>query len=243
MSISIISLKTFVIAVVLLSFVSSCSKRQGAVLLFTKTEGFRHQSIEESIPLVADLLRGKNLKVRVSEDASIFNDDSLALFEAVIFLNTTGDVLNDAQQEAFQQFIRRGGGFVGIHAATDTEFDWPWYNGLVGAYFDGHPKIQDATMHCVDASHPLCSSQSSYTINEEWYNFKSISPTINVIMTLDESSYAGGTNGKYHPIVWQHHYDGGRSFYTGIGHKIETYRDSLFIEQLTAGIDFVMGNQ
>ncbi len=162
---------------------------------------------------------------------------------AVIFLSTTGNVLNNAQQADFERYIQAGGGFVGIHAATDTEYKWPWYNQLVGAYFNGHPAIQSARLKVVQAQDPSCQHLPPvWPLKEEWYNFKSLNPDIQVLVEIDESSYEGGTHGKNHPMVWKHHFDGGRSFYTALGHKEETFSDPLFMQQLMAGINFAIGD-
>jgi cytochrome c len=213
------------------------------VLIFSKTVEFRHNSIEEGIKSIKNLLESKNIQVDATEDAVFFNEDSLKQYAAVIFLNTTGNVLNNIQQADFERYIQAGGGFVGIHAATDTEYNWPWYNQLVGAYFEGHPAIQDANLKCIKKEDACCQHiPETWTFNEEWYNFKSINPDIEVLMEIDESSYEGGTNGVNHPMVWKHDYDGGRSFYTALGHKKETFIDPIFLQQVFAGIEFAMGN-
>lgn len=123
----------------------------------------------------------------------------------LLFLSTTGNVLNDSQQEAFQSFIRDGGGFAGIHAATDTEYEWPWYGKLVGGYFESHPHIQNATVKVVDRIHISTKHlPASWERKDEWYNFKSLNPQVTVLALLDEKSYEGGTNGENHPIAWYH---------------------------------------
>jgi len=187
-------------------------------------------------------IESKNIQVDTTENAIYFTEDSLKQYGAVIFLNTTGDVLNSRQQADFERYIQAGGGFVGIHAATDTEYNWPWYNQLVGAYFDGHPPIQDATLETLNKEDACCKHlPETWSLHEEWYNFKSINPSIEVLMEVDESTYEGGTNGEKHPIVWKHHYDGGRAFYTAIGHKAETFSNPIFLQQVFAGIEFAIG--
>lgn len=221
----------------------SCgSEKQKKVLVFSKTAEFRHQSIEQGVASIQQMLETKGIQVDTTENAAYFHEDSLQIYSAVIFLNTTGDVLNSNQQADFERYIQAGGGFVGIHAATDTEYHWPWYNQLVGAYFDGHPAIQDATLNIIEKEDPTCQHlPESWSLNEEWYNFKSINPDIEILVEIDESTYEGGTNGESHPIAWKHHYDGGRSFYTAIGHKEETYADPLVLQQIYAGIEFAIG--
>ena len=157
-------------------------------------------------------------------------------------MNTTRDILNNVQQADFERYIQAGGGFVGIHAATDTEYDWPWYTKLVGAVFNGHPRIQEAKLQITNHDHEATATLDSvWTKADEWYNFKTINPDITVLITLDEGSYEGGTNGKQHPISWYHQYDGGRAFYTEMGHTEETYESPIFLSHLLGGIDYAMG--
>ncbi|MGH8221983.1 MAG: ThuA domain-containing protein, partial [Woeseiaceae bacterium] len=124
-----------------------------AVLVFSKTAGYRHVSIEDGVAMLRDLGREQGFAVEHSEDAGLFSDDSLPRFAAVVFLSTTGDVLDAGQQRSFERYIRNGGAYLGIHAAADTEYDWPWYVGLVGAWFDGHPEIQAADVVVEDPRH------------------------------------------------------------------------------------------
>jgi len=191
---------------------------------------------------ISQFLRSKEILVDATEDAKYFAEDSLKNYSAVIFLSTTGNVFDSRQQVEFERYIQAGGGFVGIHAASDTEYNWPWYNKLVGAYFDGHPPIQDAILRNLSREDPCCSHlPEEWKLNEEWYNFKAINPNIEILVEIDESSYNGGTHGKNHPMVWRHNYDGGRSFYTAIGHKDQTFDDPLFLNQIFAGIQFAIG--
>ena len=213
------------------------------MLLFSKTIDFRHNSIEDGAQSLLELLKSKNIKVDLTENAEYFTEDSLKQYATIVFLNTSGNILNNTQQADLERYIQAGGGFVGIHSATDTEYNWPWYNGLVGAYFDSHPNIQDANLRCTNEGEACCKHLPEvWTLNEEWYNFKSINPNIEVLMEVDESSYSGGTNGEKHPVVWKHEYDGGRSFYTALGHKKETFKDPLFLEQLWVGIEYTVGD-
>jgi len=165
----------------------------------------------------------------------------LKKYSAVVFLNTTGDVLNHIQESAFERYIQAGGGFVGIHSATDTEYDWPWYNKLVGAYFDGHPKIQEASLQVLNNTHvSTMGFDVNWTRTDEWYNFKDIYSGIDVLVEIDENSYEGGTNEGQHPMSWFHDYDGGRSFYTGMGHTEESFHEPQFLKHLLGGIQYAM---
>ncbi|UNY99595.1 ThuA domain-containing protein [Zhouia spongiae] len=212
-------------------------KNEENVLLFTKTAGFRHQSIEDGAALIKRLGKENDFNVIHSEDSSIFNDDSLKNIDLIIFLSTTGDILNSEQEKAFKKFIHDKKAFLGVHAATDTEFEWEWYGKLVGAYFDNHPKTQTARLEVLDTSHPSCSHLPEvWNRTDEWYNFRDINPAIKVLINLDEMSYEGGKNGAEHPIAWFHLYKGSRVFYTGGGHTKESYKEKNFIRHLLGGV-------
>ncbi len=224
-------------------FAISCTSREKAILVFSKTSGFRHGSIEAGISALQKIGIENDLKVTITEDARYFVEDSLQQYATVLFLNTTGDILNDVQQADFERYIQAGGGFVGVHAAADTEYDWPWYNKLVGAVFDGHPKVQEATLQIADYDHLSTTSlDSTWIKSDEWYNFRSINPDINILIKIDEDSYEGGTNGENHPISWFHEYDGGRAFYTEMGHTDDTFKNPKFLAHLKGGIQYAMGN-
>ncbi|MEZ4659896.1 MAG: ThuA domain-containing protein [Caldilineaceae bacterium] len=208
------------------------------VLVFSKTVAFRHASIENGLAAIQALGAENNFAVDHTEDAALFTDENLAQYQVVIFLNTTGDVLDDAQQAAFERFVRAGNGYVGVHAASDTEYNWPWYGELLGSWFANHPAIQEATIQVVDANHASTSHLPTVWVRtDEWYNFRTALPTsINVLLNLDESTYSGGQMGAQHPIAWQHEFDGGRAWYTGMGHTAETYDEPLFRQHLLGGI-------
>ena len=219
------------------------SKREINVLVFSKTEGFRHSSIEVGQEAIKDLGKKHGFSVDITEDAEVFNEEDLSKYNVLIFLNTTGDILNETQQIEMNRFIQAGGGFVGIHSAADTEYKWPWYNKLVGAYFQSHPPgTHQATIHKVDNEFTATSHlPSEWSIEDEWYNYKDIIPEMNVLLNLDESTYEGGENGENHPISWYREFDGGRMFYTGLGHREEIFADENFLNMLWGGIDYVAG--
>lgn len=213
------------------------------MLIFTKTEGYRHASIPDGVEAIRQLAADNNRAADHTEDASIFTSDSLDAYQAIIFLNTTGNILNEDQQAAFKSYIQQGGGFVGIHAATDTEYEWPWYGEMVGAYFDSHPQIQQARLEVIDRNHPSTRSLPEEWIRtDEWYNFMDINPAINVLINLDESSYEGGENGENHPAAWYHEFEGGRVFYTAGGHTSESYSSKQFLNHVWGGISYVVEN-
>ena len=213
------------------------------VLIFSKTEGYRHASIPAGISAIEQLGDENHFTVNTTEDASDFTFNNLSNYDAVIFLSTTGNVLNASQQSAFEQYIQSGGGFVGIHAASDTEYSWSWYGQLVGAYFDSHPQIQEATIEMADNVHPSTNFlPDRWTRTDEWYNFGS-NPRgdVHVLATLDEESYDGGNMGYDHPISWMHTFDGGRAWYTGAGHTTASFSEDNFLNHLLGGIQWAAG--
>lgn len=215
-----------------------------SILIFTKTEGYRHQSIPQGVNAIKEIASYHGIEALHTEDATYFQPDSLTQLDGIVFLNTTGDVLNEQQQQAFKQFIRNGGGYVGIHSASDTEYGWPWYGKMVGAYFESHPKIQQATIAVLDHNHPSTSFlPDKWVRRDEWYNFRDVNPHIKVLMNLDESTYDGGKNGENHPVAWFHKFEGGRIFYTAGGHTAESYSDSLFRRHLWGGIRSVLSKE
>ncbi|MFB6553487.1 ThuA domain-containing protein [Streptomyces sp. NPDC056405] len=213
------------------------------VLVFSKTAGFRHSSIDDGIAALRSLGTANNFTVDATEDAQAFTTGNLAQYEAVVFLSTTGDVLNGAQQTAFEQYIQGGGGYVGIHAAADTEYDWPFYEGLAGALFHSHPAIQSATVEIEDRAHDATAHLGgTWQRTDEWYNYRT-NPrtTAHVLASLDESSYSGGNMNGDHPIAWCKDYEGGRAFYTGGGHTDESFTDPAFRRHLLGGVRWAAG--
>lgn len=214
------------------------------VLVFSKTMGWRHKSIEKGVNTLKYLGLQNDFVVTHTEDSLAFNTNNLKKYRLVIFLNTTLDILGDEQEAAFEEYIQNGGSFMGIHAAADTEYEWPWYNKLVGAYFLSHPSdsnVRKATVQVVDKNHLSTSFlPDNWVRTDEWYNYKSINTDLNVLMKLDESTYEGGANGNNHPIAWYHEYDGGRAFYTGGGHTQESYDEPDFQKHLVGGIKWCL---
>ncbi|MEU8331581.1 ThuA domain-containing protein [Micromonospora sp. NPDC048839] len=213
------------------------------VLVFSKTAGFRHDAIPVGIQTIRDLGAANNFTVTATEDANTFTTSNLAQYEAVVFLNTTGDVLNASQQTAFESYIASGRGYVGVHAASDTEYDWPFYGNLVGAWFASHPAIQQANVKVEDRGHAATGHlPQTWTRTDEWYNYRTNArSTAHVLATLDESSYSGGGMGADHPLSWCKSYNGGRSFYTGAGHTQASYAEPAFRSHLLGGIRYASG--
>lgn len=217
--------------------------RIARVLVFTKTAGFRHGSIASGVAALAELGPEHGFRTTHTEDAAIFTDDALARFDVIVFLNTTGDILNDEQQGAMERFIRAGNGFFGIHSAADTEYDWPWYGQLVGAYFRSHPAVQPAEIDVIDRDHPSTRHLlARWTRTDEWYDFRSKpAEHVNVLMNLDESTYDGGRMGPDHPIAWYHHFDSGRAIYTAGGHTNESFAEPDFRAHLAGAVRWAAG--
>jgi len=209
-----------------------------SVLVFTRTAGFRHDSIRPGVQSIRDLGEEHGFTIAATEDG--LDAGALAGFRVVIFLNTSGDVLDAAGRAALEGYIRGGGGFVGVHSAADTEYGWPFYGELVGAWFDAHPEIQRATLRVEDRAHPATAHLgASWVRTDEWYNYRTNPrPGVRVLLTLDESTYSGGTMGADHPLAWCHERLGGRAFYTGCGHTVESYADPAFRQHLLGGIQY-----
>ncbi|MDF0714659.1 ThuA domain-containing protein [Muricauda sp. 334s03] len=214
------------------------------VMVFTKTEGWRHKSIEKGVQTLRELGRQNGFVALQTESSEDFTAQNLNNYKLVVFLNTTMDVLNNAQQSAFESYIKGGGAFLGVHAAADTEYDWAWYGRLVGGYFDSHPNdpnVRKATIAVMDKSHPSTEHlNDSWARTDEWYNYKKLNPDVTVLLNLDESSYEGGTNGSNHPIAWYHEFDGGRAFYTGGGHTKDSYDEPMFRQHLLGAIEWCL---
>ena len=214
------------------------------VLVFSRTVGFRHDSIPDGIDAIREIGVEQGFKVVSTEDPTAFTPKNLARFSSVVFLNTTGDVLDAEQQKAFEAYIEHGGGFVGVHSAADTEYDWPWYGRLVGAYFKSHPKIQPAEIVVENGRFPATAFlPRRWKRTDEWYVYRdNPRPHVNVLMSLDETSFEGGGMGGDHPISWYHHVGSGRAFYTGGGHTSESYREPDFRRHLAEAIRWANGD-
>jgi cytochrome c len=244
----------YFLAITFLGF--SCSAPPPArVLIFSKTSihGYRHQSIEAGKTALMEICYQNGIMADTTEDSHFFNEKNLKKYNAVIFLSTNGEVLASDEEADFERYIQAGGGFMGVHSTAATEYTWKWFGGLLGAYFKDHPAIQDVPLqveNCKDRStaHLGC---VDWPWKEEWYNFRNYAPDIEVLLSIDEDKYKGGSvpadtwlfNKHHHPIAWQHPYDGGRSFYTALGHIPEGYSDPQFRKHLLGGILYAIGKQ
>lgn len=210
------------------------------LLVFTRTAGFRHDSIPEGIAAFRDLGAEQGRPVLATEDPAELAA-ALPGSAAVVFLSTTGEVLTDAARDALRAHQEAGGGFLGVHSASGTEYDWPWYGELVGARFDGHPALQPGVVRVTDHGHPATAHlPHRWRFTDEWYHFTAgPSGRVRVLATADESTYTGGRMGEDHPLVWCHEHTGGRAFYTALGHTAEAYTDPDFRAHLRGALAWV----
>jgi type 1 glutamine amidotransferase len=212
------------------------------LLIFTKTTGYRHPSIPEGVAALRELAQRDGMQAEVDDTAECFTRTSLARFGAVIWLSTSGTVLDASQRAAFQSFVAGGGHYVGIHAASAAEGDWPWYTELVGAKFVGHPELQSARLIVEDGQHPATAHlNGEWYRQDEWYEFdRNPRSRARVLISVDESSYRGGGMGD-HPLVWCQELGSARSFYTALGHSADDFRDAAFLQHLAGGIRWAVG--
>jgi cytochrome c len=277
---------SFLFLAVFVLSLSACGP-EPKILVFSKTAAYRHANIETGIAAIQQLGQADGFLVEATEDSSFFTEEKLKDYAAVVFLNTSGDVLNNWQQADFQRFIEAGGGFVGVHSAAGTEYDWKWYGHLVGAYFEDASEVVNAKIQLAAPAHPAMKGlPATWSITDEWYNFKPVPPSdkvyvtgadgnythsstdssesainvpvdarwvydskkpflsksVEVLLTVDESSYSGGKNGNPHPIAWAQEFEGGRSFYLGLGHTEADFAEQNFLKILSGGIKWAAGN-
>jgi type 1 glutamine amidotransferase len=227
------------LALILLSCALPAYAEMPTILVFSKTADFRHTAIEPGIAAIIKLGERNGFRVMATEDARAFTPTNLQRYGAVVFLCTTGDVLDAEQQRAFEAYVEDGGGYVGVHSAAATEYDWPWYGKLVGAWFDSHGAVQNAA---VITAEPFGETElpTPWVRRDEWYNFKHLPQHVHVILKLDTKSFRGSKHPGNHPIAWYHEVGVGRAFYTGLGHTDESYSDPVFLAHLRDGIKYAI---
>ncbi|WP_369263319.1 ThuA domain-containing protein [Streptomyces sp. R35] len=207
------------------------------VLVHTRTTAYRHDSIPAAVAAVRSLGAAHGFDVDATEDPGAF-EAPLDPYAAVVFLSTSGDVLTSQGRDRLREYVEGGGGFVGVHAAACTEYDWPYYGELLGARFDRHPDFQPGKAVVEDHGHPATQHLPPvWEFTDEWYDFRT-SPrgAVRVLASADESSYEGGGMGEDHPLVWCREQGAGRVFYTALGHACEAYADPDFRAHLLGGI-------
>ncbi len=214
-----------------------------SILVFSKTTGFRHDSIPTGRAALLQIAIDRGWTIAFTENADEFQAGKLKKYDAIVFLSTTGKFFDASQEKALIGFIHGGGGYVGIHAAADAEYEWPWYGKLVGAWFKHHPAQQEATVRIEDTSDPSTQGlPNPWRRKDEWYDYKaSPRPDVHVLASLDNSSYQGSEMGSDHPIMWKHEFEGGRAWYTGMGHVVESYSDPLYLKMVAEGIEWACG--
>ncbi len=235
------SLFVMFITLLLLATVKVEAKRD-KILVFSLTKSYRHKSIADGIAAIRKLAAANRFDVDTSESVTSFTKENLNKYKALVFLNPTGsNVFSDEQKQALKGYINNGGGLLGVHAATDFCFEWEWYGKMMGAFFNDHPKVQQAQLVVVNPKDKLVKGMpATWLHTDEWYNFKAFNENVKVLVKVDETSYQGGKMRNDHPIVWCHEFEGGRVFYTGLGHTPATYTDELFLKQLLTGLNWVM---
>ena len=209
-----------------------------AVLVFSRTTGYRHASIRDGTAAIRRLGAEHGFAVDATEDPAWIADATLARYRVVVFLSTTGEPLGPPQQAPLRRWVERGGGWVGVHAAADALYDWPWYGELVGAWFKRHPAVQQATVRVTDPHHPSTAPlPAAWTRTDEWYDFRA-DPRgrVHVLAVVDESTYHGGGMGADHPVVWCHPQGRGRSWYTSLGHTQASWHEPRFLAHVLGGI-------
>jgi type 1 glutamine amidotransferase len=217
-------------SVILFLLLASCTTQQNLVV-FSKTSGYRHDSIPEGIQAVQKIGKELGFTVIPTEDSSDLLSEN---YEVLVFLSPTLDVLNETEQEHLRKFVEKGGGFVGIHSATNCEYEFDWYiNTLVGAKFASHRQIKSLDVDVIDSMHPSTKHlPNPWTRTDEWYNFDRAPENVIVLLEIEDE------DGR-RPISWCRQIEHGRSFYTGGGHTKESYSDPQFLNHIKGGIEWV----
>jgi type 1 glutamine amidotransferase len=209
------------------------------VLIYTRTAGYRHESIPAAIAAVRDLAADAGLAADATEDPEEFSGLNLSRYRVVVFLSTSGEVLTDPGRAALADWVQSGGGFLGVHGAATTEPGWGFFRDLIGgARFTRHPELQPATVSLEDQRHPATAHlPGQWPWTDEWYEFDA-NPrgSVRVLASVDERTYSDGRMGADHPLIWCHENCGGRSFYTSLGHSSEAYGDPAFRGHLAGAL-------
>jgi type 1 glutamine amidotransferase len=226
------------------------------VLVFTKTVGFYHDSKPNAIKAFYEMAHERKWRITFTEDSTFFTEKELSKYNVVIFLLTTGnDLLNNKEKLAFQKYVEDGGGFVGVHSATDTEYKWPWYEKLAGAHFLGHPPVHEGKLVIENTTHPatICFGADTIIWKDEFYTFDRNPRTnrnVKVLVSIDEKSYNIDDNKWFknvnlvmgdHPLIWCQNIGRGRSFITSLGHSAELYDNEMFRKHLTGAVLWAAG--
>ncbi|SFQ02142.1 ThuA domain-containing protein [Parafilimonas terrae] len=229
---------------------NNVSWKKVKVFVYTKNgKGYVHDNIAAAARCIQELGAQNGFAVDVSDDPAKFNDDNLKQYNALVFTSTNNDVFdNDAQKLALMHYIQAGGGFVGIHSVTGTERNWPWFKRLVGGTFERHAKHQPFTEIVIDHNNPSTSFlPDTWKRDDECYYTKEINPDIHVLMVHDLSTVDDKGKpviyGNTFPSVWCHEFDGGREWYTSLGHDSTTYKEPEFRKHIMGGLQWVLSKQ
>lgn len=208
------------------------------ILIFSRTLVYRHESIPHAAQVLTELAAADGHATDHTEDPAVFTAEGLRDYRLVVWLSTSGEVLDGDQREAFAGWLAAGGGWAGIHSATACEYTWPEYERIAGAILDSHPEPQTATVTVADPTHPSTHGLlSPWVHTDEWYNFRRHPPAHRtVLLTVDENSYSGGNMGPHHPIAWCGPYHKGRTWYTSLGHATQAYDTPWLQAHLRGGL-------
>ena len=225
------------------------------VLVYTRNhvtngKGYVHDNIATSVAMIRQLASTNGFVVDASDNPSVFTPENLKKYRAMIFSNANNEAFeNDTQRDAFKGFIQSGGGFVGIHSASGSERQWPYYWAVLGGKFKRHPPLQKFSIEVLDPKHPATAHLgATWQWEDEFYYLDNLNPRIHVLLagdlsTLkdnDKANYPGQTFGNLFPLAWCQEFDGGRQFYTALGHKIEYYSKPDFQKHVLGGILWVL---
>lgn len=210
------------------------------IFILTETKGYRHESIEAGLAMFNKRADDWRVEISHAEESAVMKEQDIKEYDIIVLLNSTGNIFTEEEQALLEEYLAAGGAILGIHAAADAEYDWPWYGQMLGGWFRSHPEIQEAKCLVADGNHPVATGLPAvWERTDEWYNFKHLSHDNKVILLLDESTYSGGIHGDYHPISWCREWGGGRIFYTGMGHTAETYSEPLFQTHIQNAIQWL----
>lgn len=245
--------------VLLIAFLSACSTLQKTdimnIAMITKTADFRHDNIPVAVEALQKMAGENNWNIIHTEDSAYFSAENLNNLDLVIFLQTTGDIFDENQQQSIQAYVENGGGLLTIHTGTVTENNWPWFMEMMGAKFVGHPPVQQGKLIIENRNHPATSffSDSVWVIVDEWYSFdRNPREDVNVLISIDEFSYEVDDNGWFdgvnqrmgdHPMVWYRYAGKGRIFQTALGHPAELYSDTFFLKHIRGAIMWTAGKE
>jgi type 1 glutamine amidotransferase len=242
-------MKKILLFVTLFSTASAFSQKR--ILIYTHNgKGYVHENIAASVEALKKICAENNYAAESTDDPAFFTPEKLRTFSCVIFSNTNNEAFDtEGQKQAFVEYIRNGGGFVGIHSASGSERQWPWFAAQLGGRFVRHPELQKFTIKVVDNKHPATDFLGeSWDWEDECYFLNQLNPDIHILLAADlttvkdekKAEYPGSTFGNYFPLAWSHEYDGGRQFYTALGHKPAYYQDARFLKHLLGGIKWAL---